>query len=134
MRSVVCRFLSGGVICGLALAGSPAWGQAEASVTDQLVVESIGVKPYDAQRILICAAAVRKDRLLTDPSLRFRFCFGAPRQVGVTTPLELLLRAVYLKQVRIRVYSSSTSDAKFVYEGERARDAFRIVQCQNPCY
>ncbi len=134
MRRMVYRCLSVAIVCGLAGVNLPAWGQAEASVTDHLVVESIGIKPYNEQRILICAAAVHKDKLLTDPNLRFRFCFGAPRRVGVTTPLELLLRAVYLKQSRIRVYSRPNSAPQYIYEGQRAREAFRIVECQTPCY
>lgn len=97
-------------------------------VKTNMVVTSVAMKPYDVNptRMLVCGIAAKLGAAATSPDAHVPFCFGKDLKRPGSSPMEVMLRAVFMQQRPLRMF---LGPKQLTFEGKPALELIRMVEC-----
>ncbi|WP_033463632.1 pertussis toxin subunit 4 [Bordetella bronchiseptica] len=97
-------------------------------VKTNMVVTSVAMKPYEVTptRMLVCGIAAKLGAAASSPDAHVPFCFGKDLKRSGSSPMEVMLRAVFMQQRPLRMF---LGPKQLVFEGKPALELIRMVEC-----
>ena len=97
-------------------------------VKTNMVVTSVAMKPYEVTptRMLVCGIAAKLGAAASSPDAHVPFCFGKDLKRSGSSPMEVMLRAVFMQQRPLRMF---LGPKQLTFEGKPALELIRMVEC-----